>query len=104
MDQIIDALSDGSEVNSDSDSSESQGKINNPMQGSISVANIDMSEEWVFSYALKNEQDNSFANKVGSDSSKLRSNKIDLVDKYFLDNKTGFILLQDDMFNYIGPD
>ena len=87
---IIDALSDYAKVNSECDSSESQGKSNDPMQSCIPAENVEMYGEAVSSYTLSNEQENPLVRRVRSGSPNKASNKINLVDKYFPDKKTGF--------------
>ena len=104
MNHIINMLSDCPEIDLNSDSSESHKTISDHMQASIPAALLDMRGEMVSSGAVSNTQEIPLLGGFLSGSPKKGINKINLVNKYFPDKRTGFISMHQDTSSFIGPD
>ena len=99
MEHVIDSLVASTEVDWDG-AHDTSPEIFAEQRQEVMPATVDTSKNAV---SLAEGQDTSIGGKIGVNSTKA-VNQIRIVDKNFPDKKTGFIALERDNFEFIGPD
>ena len=99
MEHVIDFLVDSTEVDWNG-AQDTSPEIFTEHKQDVTPTRVDTSKNAV---SLSEGQDTSLSGKIGVSSPK-GVNKIRIVDKNFPDKKTGFIALERDNFEFIGPD